>query len=526
MGWAPGGTHILTQLTFTATFEVAVTLVPYRDEGLSALPNGTVGGGRGPTCLRLVTLPRARAAGAETAAEAETFLPALSEVSRSQNRLGKSTGRGKSRKGAPLPTLRWFKDAVSINKLQNPRYQVLSSGGLRVQKLRPEDSGIFQCFASNEGGEVQTYTYLDVTSEYYALQSRASQSSAHGHVRKCQCLFSPSTHVAPAFTQLPADTTVTDGATAVLSCAVSGAPRPAIAWRRGRCPHPLEGAANAGSEPSGPALCLLFSLILLTLLFCLSSSGNRILASGSVRIPRFMLLESGGLQITPVLIQDAGNYTCCAANSEGSLHASATLTVWSKDHSPSLTGKFCGSAEIQNYNSARLVGAALCGLQGSSRASPTLFCPSSRGSKFRLLSWCQSSALLRGVQRGDTHHRAVSGALALAAVECRAAAVATCVFPDRTSIVNPPEDRVVIKGTTATLHCGTTHDPRTSLRSARYVWKKDNVVITPSGSSRIVVEKDGSLLISQTWSGDIGDYTCGVISEGGNDSRTARLEVM
>lgn len=52
------------------------------------------------------------------------------------------------------------------------------------------------------------------------------------------------------------------------------------------------------------------------------------------------------------------------------------------------------------------------------------------------------------------------------------------------------------------------------------------MIITPSGSSRIVVEKDGSLLISQTWSGDIGDYTCGVISEGGNDSRTARLEVM
>ncbi|XP_061065877.1 protein sidekick-1-like [Eubalaena glacialis] len=90
--------------------------------------------------------------------------------------------------GAPLPTLRWFKDAVSINKLQHPRYQVLSSGGLRVQKLRPEDSGIFQCFASNEGGEVQTYTYLAVTSEYYALQSRASQSWRHGHVRKCQCL--------------------------------------------------------------------------------------------------------------------------------------------------------------------------------------------------------------------------------------------------------------------------------------------------------------------------------------------------
>lgn len=69
--------------------------------------------------------------------------------------------------------------------------------------------------------------------------------------------------------------------------------------------------------------------------------------------------------------------------------------------------------------------------------------------------------------------------------------------------------------------------PNSRLRSARsYVWKKDNAVLTPSSSSRAVVEKDGSLLISQTWSGDIGDYTCEVLSEGGNDSRAARLEVM
>ncbi|MEJ1281744.1 hypothetical protein NN561_012694 [Cricetulus griseus] len=91
--------------------------------------------------------------------------------------------------------------------------------------------------------------------------------------------------------------------------------------------------------------------------------GNLILASGSVRIPRFMLLESGGLRIAPVFIQDAGNYTCYAANTEASVNASAMLTVW-----------------------------------------------------------------------------------------------------NRTSIVHPPEDRVVIKGTTATLCCGATHDPRTTLR--------------------------------------------------------------
>nr|KAF6448698.1 sidekick cell adhesion molecule 1 [Rousettus aegyptiacus] len=254
--------------------------------------------------------------------------------------------------GAPPPTLRWYKDAVPVGARQGPRYRPLPDGGLRIQQLQPGDSGIFQCFASNAGGEVQTHTYLAVT------------------------------NVAPAFTRLPADTTVTDGTTAVLRCEASGAPKPAITWRR----------------------------------------GTRVLASGSVRIPRFMLLESGGLQISPVSVQDAGDYTCYAANAEGALNASATLTVW-----------------------------------------------------------------------------------------------------NRTSIVTPPEDRVVIKGTTATLPCGATHDPRVSVR---YVWKKDNVVLTPSSSSRAVVEKDGSLLISQTWSGDIGDYTCEVLSEGGNDSRAARLEVI
>ncbi|XP_076996596.1 protein sidekick-1 isoform X1 [Tamandua tetradactyla] len=254
--------------------------------------------------------------------------------------------------GVPLPTLQWYKDAVSINKLQNPRYNVLSSGGLHIQKLSPEDSGIFQCFASNEGGEIQTHTYLDVT------------------------------NIAPAFVQQPVDTTVTDGTTAILMCRVSGAPRPTVTWRK----------------------------------------GNQILASGSVRIPRFMLLESGGLQVAPVLVQDAGDYTCYAANSEGSVAASAALTVW-----------------------------------------------------------------------------------------------------NRTSIIRPPEDCVTIKGTAATLHCGAAHDPRVSIR---YVWKKDGVVLNPSGSSRITVEKDGSLLISQTWSGDIGDYTCEIVSQGGNDSRTARLEVI
>ncbi|XP_069503689.1 protein sidekick-1 [Ambystoma mexicanum] len=254
--------------------------------------------------------------------------------------------------GVPVPTLEWYKDSIPISALKNLRYKTTGNSGLQIQGLQPEDSGIFQCFARNEAGEILTDMYLDVT------------------------------NLPPTFTRPPLDATVTDGMTAALTCDVSGAPKPAITWKK----------------------------------------GNRILASGSVQIPRFILLESGGLQIMPVFLQDAGNYTCYAANSEGAVNGSAALTVWT-----------------------------------------------------------------------------------------------------RTLISLPPEDCSVIKGTTATLRCGATHDPRISVR---FLWKKDNTLVNPSSSSRILLAQDGSLFISQTWSGDIGDYTCEIISVGGNDSRMARLEVI
>ncbi|XP_045680287.1 protein sidekick-1 isoform X1 [Phyllostomus hastatus] len=280
----------------------------------------------------------------------------------------------------PLEDLRvsWERNGVTVTS-------GLRSFGRRLTVSSPtsRDSGEYVCRAALAGSAsapARARAFLSIIEPPYFTAEPESRISAA--VEASVDLACGAMDVAPAFTQPPVDTTVTDGTTATLRCGVSGAPKPAITWRR----------------------------------------GNHTLASGSVRTPRFTLLESGGLRIAPVSVQDAGNYTCYAANTEGALSASATLTVW-----------------------------------------------------------------------------------------------------NRTSIIHPPEDRVVIKGTTATLRCGAAHDPRVSLR---YVWKKDGVVISPSSSSRVVVEEDGSLLISQTWSGDIGDYTCAVVSEGGSDSRSARLEVI
>ncbi|XP_057572172.1 protein sidekick-2 [Hippopotamus amphibius kiboko] len=254
-------------------------------------------------------------------------------------------------KGVPPPSITWYKDAAVVEVGRLGRFRQRGDGGLQISGLVPDDTGMFQCFARNAAGEVQTSTYLAVTS------------------------------IAPNITRGPLDSTVIDGMSVVLACETSGAPRPAITWQK----------------------------------------GERVLASGSVQLPRFTLLESGSLLISPTHISDAGTYTCLATNSRGVDEASADLVVWA-----------------------------------------------------------------------------------------------------RTRITKPPQDQSVIKGTQASMVCGVTHDPRVTVR---YVWEKDGATLSTEGNPRIRLDRNGSLHISQTWSGDIGTYTCRVLSAGGNDSRSAHLRV-
>ncbi|NXP92727.1 SDK2 protein, partial [Passerina amoena] len=254
-------------------------------------------------------------------------------------------------KGVPPPEMAWYKDAALLRLDKLSRFQLLEDGSLQISGLLPDDTGMFQCFARNAAGEVQTTTYLAVTS------------------------------IAPNITRGPQDSTVIDGMAVILNCETSGAPRPAITWQK----------------------------------------GERVLASGSVQLPRFTLLESGSLLVSPAHLADAGTYTCLATNSRGVDEASADLVVWA-----------------------------------------------------------------------------------------------------RTRITDPPQDQSVIKGTKAVMSCGVTHDPSVDVR---YVWEKDGAPLGPESGPRVRLDEVGTLHISQTWSGDIGTYTCKVISAGGNDSRSAHLRV-
>ncbi|RMB95255.1 hypothetical protein DUI87_28242 [Hirundo rustica rustica] len=237
-------------------------------------------------------------------------------------------------KGVPPPEMAWYKDAALLHLEKLSRFQLLEDGSLQISGLAPDDTGMFQCFARNAAGEVQTTTYLAVTS------------------------------IAPNITRGPQDSTVIDGMSVILNCQTSGAPRPAITWQK----------------------------------------GERVLASGSVQLPRFTLLESGSLLVSPAHLPDAGTYTCLATNSRGVDEASADLVVWA-----------------------------------------------------------------------------------------------------RTRITDPPQDLSVIKGTKAVMSCGVTHDPSVDVR---YVWEKDGAPLGPESGPRVRLDEAGTLHISQTWSGDIGTYTC------------------
>ena len=45
------------------------------------------------------------------------------------------------------------------------RYQLEEDGSLTIKKLTMEDSGMFQCLASNEAGEASSYTWIRAKSK-------------------------------------------------------------------------------------------------------------------------------------------------------------------------------------------------------------------------------------------------------------------------------------------------------------------------------------------------------------------------
>ena len=71
--------------------------------------------------------------------------------------------------GSPNPEVKWYKDGVPLAETPNLRFtneDDEENVGLNINFLRMEDSGMFQCVASNEAGEAVAYTWLKVKSKF------------------------------------------------------------------------------------------------------------------------------------------------------------------------------------------------------------------------------------------------------------------------------------------------------------------------------------------------------------------------
>ena len=99
--------------------------------------------------------------------------------------------------GVPPPNVTWFRNGKPLSETPNLRFTVGSSGSgeqlkklkgketskdqgqkrkissndLKINFLRLEDSGMFQCSASNPAGDLVGYTWLRVKSKYQNISN-------------------------------------------------------------------------------------------------------------------------------------------------------------------------------------------------------------------------------------------------------------------------------------------------------------------------------------------------------------------
>ena len=93
--------------------------------------------------------------------------------------------------GVPRPNVTWFRNGKPLSETPNIRFSVGSNGDsntsekqinaqgqkrkttsttdLKINFLRLEDSGMFQCSASNAAGDLVGYTWLRVKSKYIQI---------------------------------------------------------------------------------------------------------------------------------------------------------------------------------------------------------------------------------------------------------------------------------------------------------------------------------------------------------------------
>lgn len=229
---------------------------------------------------------------------------------------------------------------------------------------------------------------------------------------------------------------------------------------------------------------------------------------------RLMIDDNGMLTINDLLLQDSGIFQCVASNSVGE----STVYTWLRVRTTKPVLKVPPqNATIYDGKDVQMT----CEADGAPRPNVT---------------WYHDGNLIHSIGRIQVLE---SGALLIAAAQPSDNGNYTCVQKNsegeaqgtaflavrvRTQITQPPVDTKVILGNTATLQCRVSHDANVEYE-LQWIYRGE-AVPTKSPSGRIQILKDGTLEIREARNTDIGEYRCVVHSPGGNDTRTAKIDVV
>ncbi|XP_064477865.1 protein sidekick-like isoform X1 [Ornithodoros turicata] len=223
----------------------------------------------------------------------------------------------------------------------------------------------------------------------------------------------------------------------------------------------------------------------------------------------FIQLNNGSLLIEELAAEDAGVFQCVASNELGEVLTTTWLHI--KISPPSFV-RAPENVTVLDGMDAQLT----CGVVGSPTPNTTWLyngvVPLQSEGRIQIMD--NGNLLLASVTTSDSGEYSCTRANSAGSVS--SSAYLTVLV--RTQIVQPPVDTRVILGSTAELQCKVSHDPSVPFTIR---WLPEGIA-----SSRIAVAPDGTLRIEQARNTDIGTYTCVVTSPGGNDTRSARLQVI
>ncbi|KAL1775484.1 hemicentin-1 isoform X4 [Sigmodon hispidus] len=245
--------------------------------------------------------------------------------------------------GIPTPTIHWEKDSVLMANLLG-KYSAQPNGELILENVMLEDSGTYTCVAKNVAGEDTHAVTLTV-------------------------------HSLPTFTELPGDLSLNKGEQLRLSCKATGIPLPKLTWTFNNNIIPAHFDSVNGhselviekvsTEDSGTYVCTAENSVgfVKAIGFVYVKEppvfkgdypsnwieplgGNAILncevrgdpaptiqwsrKGADIEIShRIQQLGNGSLAIYGTVNEDAGDYTCVAANEAGVVERSMSLTLQS-----------------------------------------------------------------------------------------------------------------------------------------------------------------------------------------------------